>query len=269
MGHSYLECIGAQELTRLRAQHEAWLPETHSFLRDSGVFDAGRVVEFGCGPGLMTLDVVTFNPQSEITAVDVSDYYLNHLRSRVADEGIKQISVVQQSAAEPLKHSEYFDAAFCRWFLAWVTSEADAVLANIHRSLRPGGSFAAMEYLTLKSVVHSPQLPSLSRYLDAWEEFYRLAGGTTEIGASLVERLTNAGFRVEQIRCVGGLSRSGERLFSWWRRLFEEFGGKFLDKQLLSQEEWAEIDAYWQEHGAQPNTFIYSPLILQVTATKR
>ena len=269
MAHSYLECIGAQELARLRAQHEAWLPETHSFLRDAGVFDARRVVEFGCGPGFTTLEVVAVNPQSEIMAVDVSDYYLNHLRSRVADEGIKQISVVQQSAAEPLRVAEYFDAAFCRWFLAWVTSEADAVLANIHRSLRPGGSFAAMEYLTLKSVVHSPPLPSLPSYLNAWEEFYRLAGGTTEIGASLVERLTNAGFRVEQIRCVGGLSRSGERLFNWWRRLFEEFGGKFIDKQLLSHAEWSEIDSYWRAYGEQSNTFIYSPLILQVTATKR
>ncbi len=268
MSHNYLDCIGAQELARLRAQHEAWLPETHSFLRDAGVFNATRVVEFGCGPGFTTLDLAAANPQSEIAAVDVSDYYLNHLRSRVAEEGLKQISVIQQNVAEPLSIGN-FDAAFCRWFLAWVTSEADAVLANIHRSLRPGGTFAAMEYLTLKSVVHSPPLPPLQRYLAAWEEFYQQAGGTTEIGASLAGRLTNAGFKVEQIRCVGGLSRAGERLFGWWKRLFEEFGGKFLEKQLLSQAEWSEINSYWGQYGTEANSFIYSPLILQITAVKQ
>lgn len=268
MGHNYLECIGAQELERLRAQHAAWLPETHAFLKDAGIFSAQRVVEFGSGPGLTTLDLAAANPQSEITAVDISDYYLNHLRSKVEEERIKQITVIKQSAAEPISVGN-FDAAFCRWFLAWVTSEVDVVLANIHRSLRPGGVFAAMEYLTLRSVVQSPPLPALQRYLAAWEGFYRQAGGTTEIGTTLVDRLTAAGFKVESIRCVGGLSRSGERLFQWWRRLFDEFGSKFCDKELLSFEEWSEIKAYWEQQGSKPNSFIHSPLILQITATKR
>ncbi len=270
MGHTYLECISGQELERLQSQHEAWLPETHSFLRDAGFDRADRIVEFGCGPGITTLDLATeINPTARITALDISEYYLNHLRNQIAQRGLTQVEVVQQSASAPVPFDGQFDMAFCRWFLAWVTSELDAVLKNVHASLRPGGTFAAMEYLTLKSTVQSPPLPQLAKYLNAWEEFYKQAGGTTEIGAMLPARLKLAGFEVTNLRCVGGYSPWDGRLFRWWERLFKEFGVRFVEKGLIGRDECAAMESYWQSASLDRDAFIYSPVLLQVTAVKR
>src|SRR5262245_42689707 len=95
LGHNYLESISQHELDRLRSQHDAWLPETHSFLRDLDFPKAKRIVEFGCGPGLTALDLATsISPHAQITAVDVSDYYLDSLREHVDREKISNIHVV-------------------------------------------------------------------------------------------------------------------------------------------------------------------------------
>ena len=269
MSHNYLDCIGEEEVDRLRAQHEAWLPETHSVLMDSGFSGCSRIVEFGCGPGFSVFDLARLiNPAAKVTALDISDYYLNYIRKRIEEEGTTNIEVVQANAIDPLEFTQKFDAAFCRWFLAWVTKDIQQILTNINDSLKTGGTFVAMEYLTLRSTVHSPVCETLPRYLEAWETFYADAGGTTEIGAMLPELIKEAGFKIEELRCVGGYSPVNQRLYNWWRRLYFEFREKFLEKGLMSSDEINRMDLYWNQTVDREDSFIYSPVLLQVWATK-
>lgn len=268
MSGNYLDCISPQELERLRAQHEAWSPETIAFLRDSGFADLQAIADVGCGPGLTAIDLATrVAPSSKITAIDVSDYYLNHIRQQ--QERIANVSVVLQDLTQPGVLAERFDGVFCRWFLAWVTKDLDTVLANVFRSLKPGGIFAAMEYLTLRSTVHAPPCGSaLTHYLSAWEAFYAGTGGTTEVGAMLPERLIAAGFTIREMRCVGGLAPKGHRLFQWWKRLYEDFHVKFAEKGLLAEADVETLNRYWRSESAAEGAFIFTPVLLQIVAVK-
>lgn len=268
MGHNYLDSINAKELERLRAQHEAWRPETTGLLLDAGFASAGEIVEFGCGPGFTVFDLASkLNPSADILGLDISDFYLEFARSNLSQHCLSRTSIRKHDIAQPLELSQQFDAAFCRWFLAWVSKDLQRVLRNILHSLKPGGVFACMEYLTLRSTSYCPPCSSLPRYLQAWEEFYQQAGGTTEIGSILPAELQAAGFVIKELRCVGGLSHRGDRLFNWWQRLNQEFNPNFKERGLLSQAELTDLDNFFKSDPTSPS-FIYTPVLLQVIAQK-
>lgn len=270
MSERYLECISGTELERLQAQHEAWLPETRDLLRDAGFGDFRKILEVGCGPGFVALEIASaLNPNATVTASDISDYYLNHLRKEIEARAIRSVNVVGRDLMQPDQALGVHDAAFCRWFLAWVTRGIDQTLANVRNSLRVGGIFAAMEYLTLRSVCHAPPCAALGEYVNAWEAFYRDCGGTTELGSSLPEKLKEHGFEILDVRCVGGYAPQGHRLYSWWRRCFEDFHEKFRDLGLLSEGAIASLKEYWQSRDAGLGGFIYSPVLVQVIARKK
>lgn len=269
MSHNYLDCIGGKELERLKSQHEAWLPETHAFLRKAGFPACQNIAEFGCGPGFTAIDLATdICPTSQITAFDISDYYLNHARRCIEANQVNNVEIVTCDVTQDIDFTNNFDAVFCRWFLAWVTDGIDTVLRNIHRSLKPQGVFTAMEYLTLRSTVYSPPCHALRKYLDAWEEFYIQAGGTTEVGSILPDKITRAGFKITDIQFVGGYSPRGGRLYVWWKRLYEDFRERFYEKGLLSDDDIDQLNAHWQQSEEQPDAFIFSPILVQITAEK-
>ncbi len=195
--------------------------------------------------------------------------YLNHLRREVNGRGLSNVTVVEENLMEQLPSLGEHDAAFCRWFLAWVTRELDCAIANVHRSLRTGGVFAAMEYLTLRSTCHSPPCSALPDYIQSWENFYRDCGGTTEMGSFLPEKLLQHGFEILDIRCVGGYAPKGHRLFNWWHRLFEDFHQRFQEKGLLGSDSIESLKSFWRECDRSSNAFIYSPILLQVIARKK
>jgi SAM-dependent methyltransferase len=270
MSERYLECISGAELERLHSQHNAWLPETVALLKDAGFSSARRVLEVGCGPGFTSLEIATsLNPRASVTAVDISEYYLNHLRQEISAKAITNVSVVNANLMDEVPDIGQHDAAFCRWFLAWVTRGMDQALSNVHRSLRAGGIFACMEYLTLRSVCHSPPCSESAEYVRAWEEFYNDCGGTTEVGGVLPGKLREHGFEVVEMRCVGGYAPLGHRLYEWWRRLFEDFHLRFSERGLLSPKAIDSLKLHWQRCEQDQDAFIYTPILVQIIARKK
>ena len=267
MSKNYLDSISDAEAERLGMQHRAWKPETDAFLRQAGFPAFRKIVDFGCGPGLTACDIAReIAPSADVLGVDISDLYLRHLGMIIEKERVTNLKTVKADLTGEVDIGTYFDGAFCRWFLAWVAKDLDAVLGNVFRVLRPGGTFAAMEYLTLRSTVSSPPSLVFDHMVEAWEQFYVQCGGTTEIGARLPEALVKAGFKIRKMQVVGGFSASGDRLFNWWKRLNEDFNQAFVQKNLLSLEQVAALQQFWDRQSGNPNAFIYSPLLLQIEA---
>src|SRR5436190_4462167 len=197
MSSDYFIGVNAAELDRLRTQHEAWKPETESLWNDAGFRSMGSVVDLGCGPGFTSLDlargVVT---SGEVCAVDKASAYLQYLSDASRAGGLKNVIVSNADVTRDGSIRGDFDGAFCRWFLAFLRDDLDEALRNIRESLRPGGVFAAMEYLTLRSVTCSPSSAAFDAHTRAWIEFYARNGGDSSVGESLPGRLTSAGFKV-------------------------------------------------------------------------
>jgi len=269
MSSDYFIGVNAAEIDRLRAQHEAWKPETESLWKDAGFRSSGSIMDLGCGPGFTSIDLARQVVSSgEVCAVDKASAYLRYLADESRARALKNVSVLNVDVTKSGPIRGNFDGAFCRWFLAFLRDDLDAVLQNIRESLRPGGVFAAMEYLTLRSVTCSPPSASFDAHTRAWIEFYARNGGNSSIGESLPRHLVSAGFKIRSLKCVGGMAYPKHRWWEWWGRLIQDFAPKFVEKGLLRSEEWDALQRDWAAFSEQPNSFIYTPILLQVIAER-
>lgn len=91
-----------------------------------------RILDLGCGDGALTEALAATG--AEVVGVDTSEELLAAARSRGLD--------VRPIDGEALPFTAEFDAVFSNAALHWMR-RADAVVAGVHRALKPGGRFVA------------------------------------------------------------------------------------------------------------------------------
>lgn len=91
-----------------------------------------KILDLGCGDGVLTKKLVDLG--CEVTAVDSSVPQIEAARKL----GLNAHAI----SGEELPYQEEFDAVFSNAVLHWI-KRADAMLAAVYRSLKPGGRFVA------------------------------------------------------------------------------------------------------------------------------
>ena len=269
MSGDYFIGVTSSEIDRLRTQHEAWRPETESLWAEAGFPSMKSLMDLGCGPGFTSVDLArVVGTSGNVCAVDKASSYLTYLADHARGQGITNVTTLNADLTRAGSVAGRFDGAFCRWFLAFLKDDLGVVFDNVRESLRPGGVFAAMEYLTLRSVTCSPPSAAFDANTRAWIEFYAQHGGDTSIGESLPHRLTESGFRIRSLRCVGGMAHPSHRWWGWWGRLIRDFGPKFVESGLLRPDHWDTLQRDWESFSVDSNSFIYTPILLQVVAER-
>lgn len=146
-----------------------------------------RVLDVGCGDGVLTEKIVLEG--AAVVGIDASPELIEAARQRGIDAKLMD--------AHELEFEAEFDAAFSNAALHWMKRDPDAVLAGIHRALRPGGRFvaemgAAGNVASIRGAIHD----SLSRRgFDASQAnpwFFPTR-------SDYQRRLETAGFSVERI----------------------------------------------------------------------
>ncbi len=269
MGDQYFIGVHARELERLKDQHAAWEPETRALWQRAG-FSAGQhIADLGSGPGFSAFDLAhVVGPSGRVTALDKAAPFLSFLSAEAKRRGLSNIDPVVADITQPNALGAPLDGAFCRFFLAFLIAELDPVLARIHGSLKPGGVFAAMEYLTLGSTTSSPPMRGFDAHTRAWQRYYLDHGGDTEVGRSLPQKLAAAGFSIVDTQCVGGMAGPLHRWWNWWGRLIEDFGEKLAADGLMGADELLDLRHDWAEASRPSDAFIHTPLLLQVVARR-
>ena len=70
------------EIKRLKLQHDLWRDHLIRIWEKSLFSQGQKFLELGCGPGFTTQDLSHFlKGRAQITAVDISEHFLQHLNS--------------------------------------------------------------------------------------------------------------------------------------------------------------------------------------------
>ena len=151
-----------------------------------------RVLDFGCGPGTLSVGLATAVDPGELHGIDVEESQIELARAAARAGGHANATFhVGDVTALPFE-DDYFDAAHCHAVLMHVP-DTEAVLSEVKRVLRPGGIIASREMFVSSSFLE----PGGADLGGAWGAFANLLagnGGHPEMGKELKNRLLEAGF---------------------------------------------------------------------------
>ncbi|MYH40881.1 MAG: methyltransferase domain-containing protein [Chloroflexi bacterium] len=151
-----------------------------------------RVLDFGCGPGTVSVGLARAVAPGELHGVDMEASQIELARSVAAAYGQENAVFHVADAIDLPFEDEYFDIAHCHNVLMHIPDTA-AVLAEVRRVLRPGGIIACREMIAASSFTR----PDFGVLTKAWEMFSDLVeadDGHPQMGKDLKARLIDAGF---------------------------------------------------------------------------
>lgn len=136
------------ELARLERQAGAALGLETAMLRTMGLVPGSRVLDVGCGPGIVSralAEVVRGAPGGRVLGVDVDPDIVAYAAGRAEDSGAEDLEFeVHDILAGPPAGGRRFDFAYCRFLLQHMTDHA-RVVANVAGSIVTGGVVCAVD----------------------------------------------------------------------------------------------------------------------------
>lgn len=158
-----------------------------------------RIIDLGAGTGAGTLSLARHLPAATVTAVDMDEELLAHLRHRARSLGVaERIRTVQADLDQPWPDLGLADLIWASASLHHVAEPAQA-LARAVTALRPGGVIAVTELDSFPRFLTDPAGSALENRCHQ-----ELARVRRQRGLHMDEdwgaRLTEAGFAVEATR---------------------------------------------------------------------
>lgn len=127
-----------------------------------------RIIDVGCGPGLLVHDLATeVGPKGRVIGVDSSLPMLKLAERRCAD--LPQVELIEGDAANLAADDAAFDAVACIQVLLYI-ADLDRVLDELHRVLTPGGRIAVMETDWRGAVLNSTTPALTDKMMAAWDQ---------------------------------------------------------------------------------------------------
>jgi phosphoethanolamine N-methyltransferase len=107
-----------------------------------------KVLDIGCGTGGIALSLVADYGAAKVIGVDVEDPVLNTARHRAQDRGLTDRVEFVKVKPGPLPFAENeFDLVFSKDSMIHIPDK-EALFADVMRILKPGGWFAASDWLS-------------------------------------------------------------------------------------------------------------------------
>lgn len=134
-----------------------------------GLAPGATVADVGAGTGLFLEPFAErVGPEGRVLAVDISPRFLEHLRARVAAEGLGQATVIEGAARSARLPEGEVDLIFvCDTYHHFEYPKA--MLASLRRALRPGGHLVVIDFERIPGETR----PFLMEHVRAGKEVFR------------------------------------------------------------------------------------------------
>ena len=151
-----------------------------------------RVLDFGCGPGTISVGLARAVEPGEVHGIDIEESQIDLARSAAEAGGHGNVTFHVGSVTELTFEDNSFDVAQCHAVLMHVP-DTTAALAEVKRVLKPGGIIASREMIVASSFME----PTSDSLRFGWGVFARLLagnGGHPQMGKDLKNTFIEAGF---------------------------------------------------------------------------
>src|SRR5215468_1774146 len=186
------------------------------------------VLDVGCGPGSITVDLAARVAPGRVAALEVTEEALGLARAYAAERGQQNIDFVVADVHALDLPDGAFDVVHAHQVLQHLADPVGA-LAEMRRVCRPGGIVAARDcdYAAITWYPQLPELPELAEWAALYRRIARASGGEPDAGRRLLSWARSAGFsRIVPSASVWCFATPEDR--AWW-------GGLWADRVVDSE----------------------------------
>ncbi len=148
-----------------------------------------RVLDFGCGPGTISVGLAKAVEPGELHGIDMEESQIEIARNAASAGGHKNAIFRKGDIADLPFEDNFFDVAHCHAVLIHIT-DVEAVLNEVKRVLKPGGIISSREMFVDSSFFE----PEIKGGAEAFSKFMSASGGHPQMGKKLKRLFFNAGF---------------------------------------------------------------------------
>ncbi|OBF80780.1 methyltransferase type 11 [Mycobacterium sp. 852002-51163_SCH5372311] len=220
------------------------------------------LLDIGCGPGTITVDLADRVAPGSVTAVEPTDAALNLARAEAQARGVSNVSFVISDVHALDFPDDTFDVVHAHQVLQHVADPVQA-LREMRRVCGPGGIVAARD-ADYAGFIWFPQLPALDRWLDFYRRAARANGGEPDAGRRLLSWARAAGF--DDITPTGSMwCYATDETREWWggmwadRVLQSDLSRQLIESGMASVADLEEISAAWLAWAAAPDGWLAIP----------
>lgn len=163
----------------------------------AGIADGARVLDLGCGPGLVTIELAqVVGAAGHVVGIDREDDAVQTARALLDEAGLSHVDVRRAEAWDTGLPSGTFDVVCLRHVLAHNTAaEVARILGHVRELLRPGGCcYIAESDLTANRI--DPPIADLVDLTERYIAYLRSVGRNPAAGPEMGSTLLNAGFEL-------------------------------------------------------------------------
>jgi ubiquinone/menaquinone biosynthesis C-methylase UbiE len=211
-----------------------------------------QLLDVGCGPGTITVDLATRVAPGRVVGIDLSDAPLAEARGLAERTGVAVTFEVGDvyALAEP---DDSFDVVHAHQVLQHLTDPV-AALREMARVCRSGGVIAVRD-VDYAALALFPPDEGLDRWLDLYYRVARHNSGEPDAGRRLLSWAHAAGLR-DVVATTSSWCFASPEEREWWgaswagRATASAFAEQALEYGLATTDELAEIAAAWLRWAA-------------------
>jgi SAM-dependent methyltransferase len=256
-----------RESERLQRQADELAPESASLLDRVGLSRGQRALDLGCGPrGVLELMCDRVLPGGQVVGVDADQNHVAMAAQLVKTLGLSDVEIRLGDARRTGLPSNTFDVVHARTLLITIPEPA-AVLTEMVRLARPGGSVVSLEPDTECSICYPPH-PAYERLCEIFAVVFARNGADPHMGRRLGELYRHAGLSDVIVETRAACYPLGHSRRTLRADLVRAMRSQIIDLGVSDAAELDSVDAAVRSHLADPDVVVMPGVNFLVSGRK-
>lgn len=220
------------------------------------------VLDVGCGPGTITVDLAARVAPGQVTAVEMTDDALDLARTEARARDQANIEFATSDIHALDFPDDTFDIVHAHQVLQHVADPVQA-LRELRRVGKPGGIVAVRD-ADYAGFIWYPQLPALDHWRQLYAAAARANGGEPDAGRRLLSWAQDAGF--DDVTPSGSLwCFATPEARDWWGAMWADrivesaLARQLIDSGMATTAQLHDISSGWREWAAAPDGWLAIP----------